>query len=152
MLFSVCLEHGPTELHVWLSGELIFRKAHNKITQVTARRTNRAIFSRRQTVLGQMVLRGRFGCLRSFLLRLRQGIGVLLYLKTEMGVGARRMSTGRLVEGLGLHILFQGPKIPLSLSRTKKNFKQQSAGSVHHVMGCFSLATPKTYTRKHHGT
>ena len=31
-----CLEHGPTELHIWLSGQLIIRKARNKITQVTA--------------------------------------------------------------------------------------------------------------------
>ena len=27
----LCLEHGPTELHIWLSGEFVFRKARNKI-------------------------------------------------------------------------------------------------------------------------
>ena len=32
VLIFLCLEHGPTELHTWLSGELIFRKAGNKIT------------------------------------------------------------------------------------------------------------------------
>ena len=28
----LCLERGPTELHIWLSGELTIRKMRNKIT------------------------------------------------------------------------------------------------------------------------
>ena len=40
------LEHGPA-LYIWLSGELIFCKARNEITSVSAGRINQAlIFSR----------------------------------------------------------------------------------------------------------
>ena len=35
----LCTEHGPTESHIWFSGDLIFRKTRNRITSVTARRT-----------------------------------------------------------------------------------------------------------------
>ena len=41
----LCLEHGPTELHIWLWGELVFLKTCNKIRQVTAGRINQATIS-----------------------------------------------------------------------------------------------------------
>ena len=41
----LCLEHGPTESHIWLSGESICHKIRNKITEVTAGRINEAIVS-----------------------------------------------------------------------------------------------------------